>query len=84
MAPSTVGVIHLIYHGHVRQFTTAADALQFVRGATLTTTWFRKLTADIHLVTSMGAYEARYFRGHTSVILEALEQVDRETTPAPG
>jgi hypothetical protein len=47
MAPCTGGIILLIYCGHVRQFTTVADAVQFVRRETITTTWFRKITADI-------------------------------------
>jgi hypothetical protein len=84
MAPYTVGIILLIYRGQIRQFTTAAAALQFVRRATTTTTWFRTITADIHLVTSTGAYEARYLRGQKAVILAALEQLDRETTLAPA
>jgi hypothetical protein len=82
MAPYTVGIILLIYRGQIRQFTTAADAMQFVRRATITTTWFRKMTADIHLVAANGACQARYLRGHKPVILEALEQLDRETTLA--
>ena len=82
MAPYTVGIILLIDRGQIRQFTTAADAVQFVRRATTTTTWFRKLTADIHLVTPTGACEARYLRGQKAVILAALEQLDRETTLA--
>jgi hypothetical protein len=80
MAPYTVGIILLIYRGQIRQFTTAADAVQFVRRETTTTTWFRKITADIHLVTSKGVCEARYLRGQKAVILAALEQLDRETT----
>ena len=80
MAPYTIGIILLIYRGQVRQFTTAADALQFVRRATITTTWFRRITADIHLVTPTGTLEARYLRGQKVVILAALEQLDRETT----
>jgi hypothetical protein len=82
MAPCTVGIILLIYRGQVRQFTTAADAVQFVRRETITTTWFRKITADMHLVADTGVCQARYLRGHKSVILEALEQLDRETTPS--
>jgi hypothetical protein len=82
MAPWTVGIILLIYRGQIRQFTTAADAVQFVQRATITTTWFRKITADIHLVTDNGACHARYVRGHKPVILAALEQLDRETTQA--
>jgi len=31
MAPYTVGIILLMYRGQIRQFTTAADALQCVR-----------------------------------------------------
>jgi hypothetical protein len=46
-----VGIILLIYRGQIRQFTTAAAAVQFVRRETITTSWFRKITADIHLVT---------------------------------
>jgi len=42
MAPSTVGIILLIYRGQIRQFTTAADALQCVRRETITTTWFAR------------------------------------------
>jgi hypothetical protein len=80
MAPYTVGIILLIYRGQVRQLTTAGDAVQFVRRETITTTWYRKLTADIHLVTRQGACEARYLRGQKAVILAALEQLDRETT----
>jgi hypothetical protein len=80
MAPYMVGIILLIYRGQIRQFTTAADALQFVRRETITTTWFRTITADIHLVTHTGACEARYLRGQKAVILAVLEQVDRETT----
>jgi len=80
MAPYTVGIILLIYRGQVRQFTTAADAVQFVRRATITTTWCRKITADIHLVTPKGVCEARYLRGQKASILAALEQLDRETT----
>jgi hypothetical protein len=79
MAPYTVGIILLIYRGQIRQFTTAVAAMQFVRRETTTTTWFRKLTADIHLVTTTGACEARYLRGQKAVILAALEQLDRET-----
>jgi hypothetical protein len=82
MAPYTVGIILLIYRGQVRQFTTAADAVQFVRRATITTTWYRKIMADMHLVAANGACYARYLRGHKAVILEALEQLDRETTPS--
>jgi hypothetical protein len=82
MAPCTVGIILLIYRGHVRQFTTAAAAVQFVRRETITTTWCRKITADIHLVAANGACQARYLRGHKAAILAALEQLDRETTPA--
>jgi hypothetical protein len=82
MAPFTVGIILLIYRGQIRQFITAADAAQFVRRATVTTTWFRKITADIHLVADTGACQARYLRGHKMVILAALEQLDRETTQA--
>jgi hypothetical protein len=82
MAPYTVGLILLIYRGHVRQFTTAADAVQFVRREDVTTTWCRKITADIHLVAATGVCEARYLRGHKAVILVALEQVDQETTRA--
>jgi len=37
--------------------------MQFVRRETTTTTWFRKITADIHRVTTTGACEARYLRG---------------------
>ena len=37
MVPWTVGVILLIYRGQVRQFTTAADAAQFVRRARIST-----------------------------------------------
>ena len=84
MAPYTVGIILLIYRGQIRQFTTAADALQFVRRETITTTWFRKITADIHLVTHTGACEARYLRGQKAVILAVLEQVDCETTLSPA
>jgi hypothetical protein len=84
MAPSTVGIILLIYRGQIRQFTTAAAALQFVRRATTTTTWFRKITADIHLVTPTGACEARYLRGQKTVILTALEQLERETIVTPA
>jgi hypothetical protein len=80
MAPYTVGIILLIYRGQIRQFTTAADAVQFVRRVTVTTTWFRKITADIHLVADNGSCHARYLRGQKAVVLEALEQVDRETT----
>ena len=84
MAPYTVGIILLIYRGHIRQFTTAADALQCVRRETITTTWFRTITADIHLVTHTGACEARYLRGQQAVMLAVLEQVDRETTLSPA
>jgi|RhiMetdeSRZDD1v2_1073273.scaffolds.fasta_scaffold1497638_1 hypothetical protein len=84
MAPYTVGIILLIYRGQIRQFTTAAAALQFVRRETVTTTWFRKITADIHLVTTTGVCEARYLRGQKAVMLAALEQLDRETTLAPA
>ena len=84
MAPSTVGIILLIYRGQIRQFTTAAAAVQFVRREATTTTWFRKITADIHLVTPTGACEARYLRGQKAVILAALEQLDRETTLSPA
>lgn len=80
MASWTVGIILLIYRGQVRQFKTVADAAQFVRRATTTTTWFRKITADVHLVADTGACQARYIRGHKAVILAALEQLDRETT----
>ena len=80
MAPYTVGIILLIYRGQIRQFTTAASAVQFVQRATVTTTWFRKITADIHLIAANGACQGRYLRGHKPVILEALEQLDRETT----
>jgi hypothetical protein len=80
MAPYMVGIILLIYRGHIRQCTTAAAAMQFVRRETITTTWFRTITADIHLVTNTGACEARYLRGQKAVMLAALEQVDRETT----
>jgi hypothetical protein len=76
----TVGIILLIYRGQIRQFTMAAAAVQFVRRETITTSWFRKITADIHLVTHTGACEARYLRGQKAVILAALEQLDRETT----
>ena len=51
MPHSTVGIILLIYRGQIRQFTPAAAAVQFVRRETITTSWFRKITADIHLVT---------------------------------
>jgi hypothetical protein len=84
MAPYTVGIILLIYRGQIRQFTTAATAMQFVRRETVTTTWFRKITADIHLVTNTGVCEARYLRGQKAVMLAALEQLDRETTLAPA
>jgi hypothetical protein len=84
MAPSTVGIILLIYRGQIRQFTTAADAVQFVQRETITTTWFRRITADIHLVTPAGACEARYLRGQKAVILAALAQLDRETTLSPA
>jgi hypothetical protein len=84
MAPATVGIILRIYRGQIRQFTTAAAALQFVRRATTTTTWFRRITADIHLVTPTGASEARYLRGQKALILAALEQLERETTPSPA
>jgi hypothetical protein len=47
-----VGIILLIYRGQIRQFTTVAAALQFVRRETITTTWFRKTTGDLHLVTT--------------------------------
>ena len=80
MAPYTVGIILLIYRGQIRQFTTAADALQCVRRATVTTTWFRKITADMPLVADNGACQARYLRGDKATILAALEQLDRETT----
>ena len=80
MAPSTVGLILLISRGHIRQCTTAAAAMQFVRRETITTTWFRTITADIHLVTHTGACEARSLRGQQAVMLAALAQVDRETT----
>jgi hypothetical protein len=80
MAPYTVGIILLIYRGQIRQFTTAADAVRFVQHETITTTWFRKIMADIHLVTPTGACEARYLRGQKAVMLAALEQLDRETT----
>jgi hypothetical protein len=46
-----VGIILLIYRRQIRQFTTAAAAVRFVRRETITTSWFRKITADIHLVT---------------------------------
>ena len=49
-----------------------------------TTTWFRRIMADIHLVTNTGACEARYLRGQKAVILAALEQLDRETTLSPA
>jgi hypothetical protein len=52
--------------------------VQFVRRETITT-WFRKITADIHLVATTGACEARYLRGHKAIILAALEQFVRET-----
>jgi hypothetical protein len=80
MAPYTVGIILLIYRGQIRQFIRAADAVQFLQRETITTTWFRKITADIHLVAANGTCQAQYLRGHKPVILEALEQVDRETT----
>ena len=54
-------------------------AMQSVRRETTTTTWFRKITADLHRVTTTGACEARYLRGQKAVILAALEQLDRET-----
>ena len=54
--------------------------MQFVRRETTTTTWFRTITADIHLVTPTGVCEARYLRGQKAVMLAALEQLDRETT----
>jgi hypothetical protein len=82
MAPSTVGIILRSSRGQVRQCTTAADAVPCVRRETITTTWCRKSTADMPLVAANGACEARYLRGHTAVILAALEQRDRETTPA--
>lgn len=84
MAPSTVGIILLIYRGQIQQFTAAAAALEFVRRETTTTTWFRTITADIHLVTHTGASEARYLRGQKAVMLAALAQLDRETTPSPA
>ena len=84
MAPYTVGIILLIYRGQIRQFATAAAALQFVQRETITTTWFRTITADIHLVTDTGACEARDLRGQKAVMLAVLEQVDRETTLAPA
>jgi hypothetical protein len=37
MAPYTVGIILLIYRGQIRQFATAADAMQFVRREQITT-----------------------------------------------
>jgi hypothetical protein len=80
MASLTVSIILLIYRGQIRQFTTAAHAVQFVRRETITTNWFRKITADIHLVADNRVCQARYLRGQKSVILEALEQLDRETT----
>ena len=80
MARSTVGIILRISRGHIRQCTTAAAAMQCVRRETITTTWFRTITAAIHLVTHTGACEARYLRGEKAIILAALEQVDRETT----
>jgi hypothetical protein len=82
MAPDTVGIILRIYRGQIRPFTTAADALQCVRRATVTTTWFRKITVDMHFVADNGACHARYLREHTPVILAALEPLDRETTQA--
>jgi len=82
MAPYAVSIILLIYRGQIRQFTTAADAVQFVQRATITTTWFRKITADIHLVADTGACQARYLRGDKAVILAALEQLDRQTAQA--
>ena len=84
MVPYTVGIILLIYRGQIRQFTTAAAAVQFVRREATTTTWFRTITADIHLVTPTGACEARYLRGQKAVILAALEQLDRETALSPA
>ena len=84
MASYTVGIILLIYRGQIRQFTTAATTLQFVRRETITITWFRTITADIHLGTDTGACEARYLRGQKAVILAVLEQVDRETTLSPA
>jgi hypothetical protein len=83
MAPDTGGIILLIYRGQGRQCTTAADAVQFVGRAT-TTTWYRKITADIHLVAANGACQARDLCGHNAVILAALEQLDRETMPSPA
>jgi hypothetical protein len=80
MAPSTVGIILRIYRGHIRQCTTAAAALQWVRRETITTPWCRTITADIHLVTDMGACETRYLRGQKAVMLAVFTQVDRETT----
>lgn len=82
MASCTAGIILLISRGQSRQCATAADAVQCVRRATITTTWFRKMTADIHLVAANGACQARDLHGHKPVILLALEQLDRETTPS--
>lgn len=70
MTLCTVSILLLIYRGPIRQFTTAA-VVQLVQQKTVTTTWFRHITADRHLLLDHGAWHARYLRGHKAVMLEA-------------
>jgi hypothetical protein len=81
MANAIVKMIMLIYRGWLPQFTTTEHAVPFRQRETVTTRWFRKVTADIHFVTDAGVWQAQHLRGHKYAIIEALPQLERAPTP---
>lgn len=78
MTEQKVGAVNITYRGEKRQFTTVSQAMHFLRHDDIKTGWFRKIEADVEIVSGSAVEEAHHLKGQKLDVIAELERIEHD------
>ena len=77
MTEQKVGAVNITYRGEERQFATVSQAVHFLRRDDIKTGWFRKIEADVKIVSDSVVVEKTYhLKGQKLTVIDELERIE--------
>jgi hypothetical protein len=77
MTQQKVGAVNIVYRGEERQFTTVSQAMHFLRRDDIKTGWFRKIEADVEIVSGSVVERAYHLKGEKFNVIAEIERIER-------